>query len=248
MRQLEAYLTLLKQLDLPLGDWKQGEVQIVTDPAEIEIIEQTMRERYAAKRAQTGLESPKDEWADSGIIYEDPFFTLVRDPVRFANGSAGVYARLIYKNVIAGTPGIALFPITSDKRVVLSKVFRHANRHHTLEVPGTIGQDGETHLQAVQRCLRTDFGLERFRKLVEVSRHFVSERGAVTSNVPFYVVEIDSPQEATDVMVRGHVLLTRKQLEQALMRGCYESEGRTYAVHDGYTAFGLLMATLHKLI
>jgi ADP-ribose pyrophosphatase len=63
-----------------------------------------------------------------GVIGEDPFLLVMRDAVRFADGSYGIYNRLMVPG------GTAVLPMLGD-RVVLLNRFRHGTRAWHLEAP-----------------------------------------------------------------------------------------------------------------
>ncbi len=251
MRDYPGYMAFLKALNLPLGDHTAGEIEIVVDFNEIVRIENFVRIQNTLRRVEGHGHGFSDEAAEAGIIAQDQFFTDIRDAVIFPNGKPGLYRRVVYTNATRGTPGIAIFPITQDKRIVLSKSYRHANRHYALDVPGTIGQDGESHTQAIYRCLQRDFGHMRIHQIVKLSDNFVSERGLLTSYVPLYGIIVDPPVDLVDAeygLVAGHVAFSKQELDKALLVGYVELDGIPYYLHDGYLVFGLKMAELHGLI
>lgn len=75
-----------------------------------------------------------------GIVHQDSYVTLLRDPVRFPDGRLGTYVRLLD----SGQPsGCAVLPLLGGE-VVLIELFRHATRSWELEVVRGFGTPGLT--------------------------------------------------------------------------------------------------------
>jgi hypothetical protein len=231
----ERYFEVLKLLDEPLGDWRQGEIQIITDP-----------ELIAQAEAKHGIEV--------GVIDEDRYVLHLRDAVFFPPKAGqtepvlATYIRFVYAYQLKGNPGISILPVTKDGLLVLNRTFRHALRRWVIEAAGTIAKDGETRLDSIIRCVKDELG-SRIHKWHRVTDHFVPERGLVGGTVPIYVVVVDyEPSEVADATVSGHVLLTPAELAAALRAGKYHYQGRDYHCCDGYTIAAVRFAELHGLI
>lgn len=95
--------------------------EILLEPARIE----HARTEAAAKRRTEGLSA---EDTRVGVLAEDPYLLVMRDAVRFADGSYGLYNRLIVPG------GAAILPIL-DGAVALLHRFRHGTRAWHLEAP-----------------------------------------------------------------------------------------------------------------
>lgn len=81
-----------------------------------------------------------------GVLYQDPYITLLRDPVRFRAGRVGGYHRII---PTAGEGGAAILPV-HDRRAVLIRHFRHTTRQWHWEIPRGFSDPGES-LEATAR-------------------------------------------------------------------------------------------------
>lgn len=127
----ERYLSLLAARPA-LAQNLPGGIDIVTDPAEIALIEGAMADRFAGK----GL--PR-EWARAGVFYEDPYMMVLRDAVIFPDGQPGLYHRAIGKH--DGPTGVAILGKYRGD-VILVRHFRHPTRAWHLEIPrGAIAGD-----------------------------------------------------------------------------------------------------------
>jgi ADP-ribose pyrophosphatase len=97
-----------------------------------------------------------EEYADIGVVYEDRYFLLVRDAVRFRTGRCGGYVRFV------GTdPGanVAVLPLVSDGRVVLVRHFRHGTRQWHWEIPRGFSEPDVSATATARRELAEEAGL-----------------------------------------------------------------------------------------
>lgn len=83
----------------------------------------------------------------AGIMYQDDYYLLLRDAVRFRDGSTGPYIRLI---PAAGQGGAAVLPLV-DGSVVLIQHQRHATRSAHWEIPRGFGRIGEPPEETARR-------------------------------------------------------------------------------------------------
>jgi ADP-ribose pyrophosphatase len=94
-----------------------------------------------------------------GIVFGDEYVTLVRDAVRFPNGSLGTYLRVVEQAALhAGENGVVVLPLW-DACIILRRVFRHATRQWEVEAPRGMIDPGEDRLQAAERELDEEFGV-----------------------------------------------------------------------------------------
>jgi ADP-ribose pyrophosphatase len=95
--------------------------EILLEPARIEHAQReavTSRQRDGLPSADTRV----------GVLAEDPYLVVMRDAVRFADGSFGLYNRVMMPG------GAAVLPIIG-RTVVLLNRFRHGTRRWHLEIP-----------------------------------------------------------------------------------------------------------------
>jgi ADP-ribose pyrophosphatase len=118
--------------------------EILLDPAQIE----HAQAEALRVRLRDGL-STRDTRV--GVLAEDPYLVAMRDAVRFADGSYGLYNRLMVPS------GAAILPVL-DGRIVLLNRFRHGTRSWHLEAPrGSLSGDG-THEDEARRELFEEIG------------------------------------------------------------------------------------------
>ncbi|MBF0587668.1 MAG: NUDIX hydrolase [Magnetococcales bacterium] len=92
-----------------------------------------------------------ESWARLGLLYQNEFFSVLRDPVRFSPGRYGIYIRVVMNPAM--TPGSVVLPLYRSQ-VVMVEQFRHATRDLHLELPRGFGSPRltpeETACQEVQ--------------------------------------------------------------------------------------------------
>lgn len=97
-----------------------------------------------------------EEYADIGVVYEDPYFIVVRDAVRFRDGSRGAYVRFMSAN--PGT-NAAVLPLLPDGRVILVRHFRHGSRQWYWEIPRGFAKPDEDGAATARQELWEEIGV-----------------------------------------------------------------------------------------
>lgn len=130
MLQRDRYLALMRERPDLFVNPPHAPITIVLDEEGMRTVETHMAEHLAAK----GL--PR-EWAQVGIAYEDQYLTLLRDAVRFPDGSPGTYIRTVAPP--GGASGVIVLPVY-EGNVLLLRHFRHGTRSWLLEFPRGFGE------------------------------------------------------------------------------------------------------------
>lgn len=133
----EGYLALLRDRPDLFANHPAGGIEILTDPEEIALA----REAALSHREATGLDVSDTR---VGLLARDPYMTVVRDAVRFPDGSLGLYNRIVE------TSPVAVLPLLHDLPVLI-RVFRHGLRDWSLEFPRGGADRGETPEVAARR-------------------------------------------------------------------------------------------------
>ncbi|MEO5374791.1 MAG: NUDIX hydrolase [Alphaproteobacteria bacterium] len=126
----------------------EGGVTVLLERDEIRAIEEGQADRLQAR----GL--PR-EWARIGVHYEDQYVLVVRDAVRFPDGSPGTYFRILTKPFDNG--GAVVLPLYQG-RVVLLRHFRHSTRTWHLEAPRGSAEPGQTKEDVARREVAEELG------------------------------------------------------------------------------------------
>lgn len=111
-------------------------------------------ERSLNKQAE-GLETPGH--SNLGVIHEDSYFRVLRDPVKFPGGQLGGYTRVL--NAKGRPPGAVVLAYNGD-RLALIRQFRHAVRGWRWEAPRGFGEANEDAFLTASRELQEETGLE----------------------------------------------------------------------------------------
>lgn len=158
----------------------QGGIIILLDEDEIQ-----EAERREAQRLQTqGLPV---EWARVGIAYQDQYVLLLRDAVRFPDGSLGTSIRSVDEDERA--PGVVVLPLY-QRQVLLIRHFRHGTRTWHLEVPQGFGIPGLTSEEAIRLELQQEISATISRLIPLGQVHLDTRSGA--NRVDLFFAEIDS--------------------------------------------------------
>ncbi|RKN51032.1 NUDIX hydrolase [Micromonospora endolithica] len=152
-------------------------VEILTDPAEVRAAEQAKADLLRSNGLPT-------EWSATGVVHQDEYGILVRDPVRFTGGRLGTYVRSM---PASGADGVVLLPVL-DGAVILVEHFRHATRRWHLEAPRGFGEAGVPAEEKAARELREEIGVAPTR-LVDLGEMHV-DTGTATDAVRLFLAEI----------------------------------------------------------
>jgi ADP-ribose pyrophosphatase len=157
-----------------------GLIEIVSDEAAVAGLERDCRERAEPGRPES--------WDRTGVLYQDRYLSLVRDPVRFPDGRLAPYIRLVPRQV----GGVAVLP-RCGQDVVLLRHFRHATRSWHLEIPRGFTEPGEEPAQAARRELTEEIGVEP--RTLERLGAFHPDTGVSADRVHLFLATIDAPGE-----------------------------------------------------
>jgi ADP-ribose diphosphatase len=120
-----------------------------------EILLDTSRIEHAQREAERYRRAGAIDVADTrvGILAEDPYVVMMRDAVRFADGTYGLYNRLMVPG------GAAVLPMIGNT-IVLLRRFRHGTRAWHLEAPRGSFSGVGTQAEEARRELLEEIGAE----------------------------------------------------------------------------------------
>jgi len=121
---------------------ENGQLKIITDFQQIA----SWQKKEKARLAKQGL---PQEWADIGVVLDDPYIVMVRDLVQFPNGQMRGYIRLLSRADLLGGQGVAVLPCI-ESSLLLLRQFRHATRSWHLEIPRGFGEPDTSPMQQAQ--------------------------------------------------------------------------------------------------
>ena len=137
-------------------------IKIVTDPTLIAKWEKS-RKRYLRANGKP------EQWGDIGLVFEGPYFIIIRDLVEFPNGKMWSYSRLVNQADIEGGQGVVIMPEFQGKILLLYN-FRHATRSWHYEFPRGFGEPGMTAEQQAHDEIKEETGGE-INKLIDLGKY-----------------------------------------------------------------------------
>ena len=109
--------------------------RLVLDQTEVEAWQIARRRKLAEKAQPT-------EWADLGVVCDDPSIVVLRDLVEFPGGNRNGYTRVYNRAYLeGGAAGVAVLPTQAGK-LLLFQHYRHATRMRHWEIPRGFGMPG----------------------------------------------------------------------------------------------------------
>jgi len=142
--RMKAYRALMeKRPDWFITSDDDG-LGLVLDPTEIEKARASLARHYA----EYG-----EDGTTLGVIFDSPYYTILRDAVRRPDGSYGGYIRVF--NAPDRPEGVWILP-TIGEDIVLTREFRHPVRGWRWQIPRGFCDAGETGEQAARRELQEE--------------------------------------------------------------------------------------------
>lgn len=230
------YLSLLKDCrpySGSIGEWRKGEIEIITDPIKMSEVEQATGRKV-------------------GVIYQDKYWVWLNDAVRFPNGSYGVYGRILWTQSLKGVIGVAVMCLAADGSVVLNCNYRHATRSWELELPRGGAEPGESILETARREVLEETGMviDSLTFLGDLA----ADTGVLGCVVPVVLARACSKREASpeaSEAIAGIVFFNKEALFQALREGkatvAIEGKQIQAYVRDPFLTFALLQAQIRGL-
>jgi ADP-ribose pyrophosphatase len=172
-----------------------------------------------------------DFWRECGVLYRDCYVTIVKDPVRFPDGSLGAYSRVLMTR--KSQRGVIIFPMRAGK-CVLMREFRHATRRFNWSIPRGMPEDGATLEEDARREVQEEIGAEVVR--LEPLGVLVPESGFVGYDGALFLAEVAGALKGqTSEAISDIIEVTPTELAAMIASG---------EVNDGFVlgAFAKLLA------
>jgi ADP-ribose pyrophosphatase len=170
----------------------------------------------------------KKPWTrvSSRLVYENPWIKVREDQVIAPTGKPGIYG------VVESRLAVGVVAISDDNVIHLVGQHRYPNDVYSWEIPEGGGEQGESPLQAAQRELREETGLEAasWEQLggeIHLSNCFTAERAFL-----FLARDLRQLKESPDeTELLAHQKVPLREAVQMVERG---------EIYDGLTIIALL--------
>jgi ADP-ribose pyrophosphatase len=221
---LKSYRELMRKYPEWFHNNPGGGITIVTSDEDVE----KARSEARKFRSSKGLSTTD---LRVGLIARDAYMTIVRDAVRFPDGSYGLYNRIIE------TSPVAVLPVLAGKPVMV-EVFRHGLRDWSLEFPRGGCDPGESLEDSARREVKEEIGAN-VTKLTSLGQ-FTPGGSSLSIRAHLFAAEIDAIGEF-DVSegVRSVHALDVVEVEEKIMTG---------VIIDGFSMALFMRARLSGLI
>jgi ADP-ribose pyrophosphatase YjhB (NUDIX family) len=237
------------------NDHLQGTYEIVYDR---EVIREIQDLTYENLYKRTKSHELAYKGSLIGVVYEDSWGLILRDPVISPHEKKHTYIRFIWKSQLNGIEaGAAILPfVKSDDGIKIALIL--TNRHATsweFEIPRGGARANETSEQTAQREL-----LEETGYIIDKPIYFgkiAPDTGIVSSVIPVFGGEIKeekvAKQDKTEA-IKGKFLFSLKEIETALknkhpdgnsyLKVTIDGVEKEYPIRDPFFMFALLQYKL----
>jgi ADP-ribose pyrophosphatase len=174
------------------------------------------------------------EWATVGVVFRDQYLLLVRDAVRYYDGSVGTYIRevVLEPRIV----GVAILPVWQDK-VLLIRHFRHATRAWHLEIPRGFGSAEDAEQSACQE-LAEEIGASGV--VLTSLGEIYPDTGLGNSRVALFYAVVTSYGSPESMEGISEVLPTPVADFEQMIGGCRLDDGYLLAAYGRAKARGLM--------
>lgn len=227
MSTLADYLAFAESHPALFINPPEGGYNILLDETAIQKVEAETEEELKARWLPA-------EWAKVGIVYQDQYLFLLRDAVRFPDGSVGTYIRFVDR--YPGALGVVILPMY-QRQILLIKHFRHATRTWHFEVPRGFGIEGSTEENA-RRELEEEIGATASRVVSLGLMH--PDTGMSSQQVALFYADVASYGQIEAEEAITELLPTPVTEFERMIRENEITDGFTLTVYARAKVHGLL--------
>jgi len=206
---------------------------ILLDPTQIQEAEEVMERKllgYGATPEQA------HSWSRVGVAFQDQYSFLLRDAVRFPDGSLGTYIRFVNPDE-DDAHGVIILPVYQGQ-VLLINHFRHATRTWFLEAPRGFGDPGKTSEENAQRELAEEIEATVARLVALGSTY--PDAGATAECNDLFFAELSAYGQADQQEAIADLRLVPIDEFERLIRENVITDGYTLAAYARAKVWGLL--------
>ncbi len=206
-------------------------IKIITDSNRI-------RDWQENRYAELSAEGKPLEWADIGVVLNDPYIVVIRDLVEFPGGNVGGYFRVINRADLNGGQGVVILCEKEGKYLLLHQ-YRHPVRSWSYEVPRGFGQPGVVaEEQAKTEVLEEVDG--EIDELIDLGVYY-NNSGLEANKVKLFYAKLKSiGQPAEEEGIESYLWVSLVELEVMIARAEI-TDGFTIAAYTRAKLLGLLV-------
>lgn len=189
------------------------------------------------RRAELLSEGKPLEWADIGVVLNDPYIVVLRDLVEFPGGHVGGYFRVINRADFNGGQGVVML-CEKDGKYLLLHQYRHPVRSWSFEVPRGFGQAGITAEEQAKIEVFEEVGGE-ISKLVDLGVYY-NNTGLEANKVKLFYAKLQSiGQPSEEEGIESYLWVSLIELEEMIAKA---------KITDGFTIAAYTRAKLRGLL
>ena len=180
MSTLSEYFSIAKQHPDLFENPPSASFILILGEDEIHQIEAEVGEKLAREGLSAAM-------AQVGVAFQDQYILLLRDAVRFPEGSVDTCLRLVEEQ--GKVPGVCVLPLYKGQ-VALIRHFRHELRDWHLEIPGGFGLSGMSSGDSALREIEEEIEA-KVARLVPLGRVH-PDTGSGADYIELFFAEIES--------------------------------------------------------
>lgn len=203
----------------------------------IVLTSKTIDEWKAKKESELRQKGLPLEWAEIGVLLDDPYNVLIRDLVKFPDGEMHGYIRSIAAASLRGGHGVVILPEYQGKIMLLHQ-YRHPTRQWHYEVPRGYGEPNIPADENARLEIEDETG-GKISELISLGE-FYNNTGYESASVALFYAKLSSVGKANvNEGIESFVWLTVKELEEWIANE---------KITDGFTIAAYTKAKLRGLI
>lgn len=196
--------------------------------------ESEMNEAQAFMAGQLQRVGAPPEWATVGVVFRDQYLLIVRDAVRYSDGSVGTYIREVALD--PRLRGVAILPVWQEK-ILLIRHFRHATRTWHLEIPRGFGL-AEAAEESARRELAEEIGASEARLTNLGEMH--PDTGVGNGRVALFYAVVPAYDRPEVIEGISEILPTAVTDFEQMIAECVLDDGYLLAAYGRAKARGLI--------
>jgi ADP-ribose pyrophosphatase len=226
---MKNYFDLLQSNPWLLGT-ELDPIKIITDSDRI-------RNWQENRHAKLSAEGKPLEWADIGVVLDDPYIVVIRDLVEFPGGRLGGYFRVINRADLNGGQGVVIL-CEKDGKYLLLHQYRHPTRSWSYEVPRGFGEPNVTAEEQAKNEVHEEVEGE-IGELVDLGIYY-SNTGLEGNKVKLFYAKLKSiGKPAQEEGIESFLWVPLAELEKMIANA---------EITDGFTIAAYTRAKLKSLI